>query len=175
MESIWNGEKMKEIRNQMLAGNPVSQCKRCYEIEGAGGISKRMRANNEHSSVHELAKSTAPDGSYKNTKSLEYLELRFSNVCNFRCRTCGPIFSTAWNKEAAALGYSQEEIGLQTPMDVTAHLFEMLIPIIPTLKKIYFAGGEPLLALENYKVLDLLREHKRTDILLTYDTNFSKL
>jgi radical SAM protein with 4Fe4S-binding SPASM domain len=175
LEEVWNGEKMREVRKQMLEGNRLTRCKRCYEIEDAGGLSKRVRANLEHKSIPQLLESTAKDGHYKNTEAIEYLELRFSNVCNFRCRTCGPEFSTGWNQDAAALDYPQHRIGLRTPLEDSEKIFEMILPLIPTLKKIYFVGGEPLLTKENYVLLDLFKEKKRTDIHLTYDTNFSKL
>ena len=175
MNEIWNGERMRNIRKDMLAGNRVKHCRRCYEIEEAGGVSKRLKANVEHSHLLKTAKrATGIDGSYGSFESLEYLELRFSNICNFRCRTCGPEFSTAWTKEAVALGYPKEKAGLLVPAE-SERLFQMLVPLLPTLKKIYFVGGEPLATPENYKVCDLLIEKGRSDIVLTYDTNFSKL
>ena len=30
---------------------------------------------------------------------MRYFDIRFSNICNFKCRTCGSGFSTQWEQE----------------------------------------------------------------------------
>ena len=40
---------------------------------------------------------------------------------------------------------------------------------------IHFAGGEPLITDEHYKVLEKLIERGRTDITIRYSTNFNQL
>ena len=42
---------------------------------------------------------------------MRYFDIRFSNICNFKCRTCGSAFSSQW--EARRLK-SQEETGSNT-------------------------------------------------------------
>jgi sulfatase maturation enzyme AslB (radical SAM superfamily) len=40
---------------------------------------------------------------------------------------------------------------------------------------VHFAGGEPLIMAEHYQVLDLLIKHQRTDVPLSYNSNFTVL
>ena len=30
---------------------------------------------------------------------MRYFDIRFSNICNFKCRTCGSAFSSKWEQE----------------------------------------------------------------------------
>lgn len=52
-------------------------------------------------------------------------------------------------------------------------LLAQIEPFIPELQEIYFAGGEPLMMEEHYRLLDLLDKHKKYDVYLRYNTNFS--
>jgi sulfatase maturation enzyme AslB (radical SAM superfamily) len=46
---------------------------------------------------------------------------------------------------------------------------------IPYLEQVYFAGGEPLIMQEHYRLLDELERQELFDVRLIYNTNFSKL
>jgi organic radical activating enzyme len=54
-------------------------------------------------------------------------------------------------------------------------MLEQMLPHIPYLEQVYFAGGEPLIMKEHYFMLEKLIEHKKTDIRIQYNTNFSEL
>jgi sulfatase maturation enzyme AslB (radical SAM superfamily) len=54
-------------------------------------------------------------------------------------------------------------------------MLEQMLPHIPYLEQVYFAGGEPLIMKEHYFMLEKLIEHGKTDIRLQYNTNFSEL
>lgn len=77
-----------------------------------------------------------------------------------KCRSCGPVFSTLWASESR-----QEKINLHVPVDLTN-------VDLSQVKKIYFAGGEPLLNSQHYDVLQLLID-QHIDPVLMYSTNFS--
>ena len=42
-------------------------------------------------------------------------------------------------------------------------------------ESIYFAGGEPLIMNEHYVILDNLKKYNRTDVKISYNTNFMNL
>jgi sulfatase maturation enzyme AslB (radical SAM superfamily) len=52
-------------------------------------------------------------------------------------------------------------------------MWEQLLPHIDYVEQIYFAGGEPLLMEEHYRILDELVQRKRFDVRLIYNTNFT--
>jgi hypothetical protein len=53
-------------------------------------------------------------------------------------------------------------------------LIEQLDFVIPDLEEVYFAGGEPLIMEEHYRLLNRLIEKGKTNIRLQYNTNFSQ-
>jgi sulfatase maturation enzyme AslB (radical SAM superfamily) len=54
-------------------------------------------------------------------------------------------------------------------------MLEQMLPHIPYLEQVYFAGGEPLIMKEHYFMLEKLIEHGKTDVRIQYNTNFSEL
>ena len=45
LEEVYNSETMKQFRLDMLAGKKISNCNRCYEQEGYGHETLRIRSN----------------------------------------------------------------------------------------------------------------------------------
>jgi hypothetical protein len=52
-------------------------------------------------------------------------------------------------------------------------MWEQLEPHLDYVEQIYFAGGEPLLMEEHYRILDELVRRERFDVRLIYNTNFT--
>jgi len=173
---IWNNDKIKTMRTNMLAGKPCAECKKCYEQESTGFVSMR-NSSNKHFGHHiaDIDK-THPDGHHPEFK-IRYWDIRFSNICNFRCRYCGPNFSSNWWEDKAAL-YGKDSIGhnkfLYAGKDKN-DIWNQMVEHIPYLDQIYFAGGEPLLMEEHYQLLQELVNRKLTHVRLIYNTNFSEL
>jgi len=90
MKEIWSGDKMKQLREDMLNERENPACTRCYEQEDAGFFSGRKSANKHHG--HNIKKGTDIDPPFEMT----YWDIRFSNLCNLSCRSCGHIFSSSW-------------------------------------------------------------------------------
>lgn len=169
LEEIWNGKPMRELRLDMLAGRRSHTCERCYEQEASGFYSlRRVAAELFGNHAPEIAE-TAADGSLAHMR-IGYLDIRFSNVCNFQCRTCGPAFSTAWARYAKGTPY-----GVLRPKNTAALLMDELRPLLDHMEQIYFAGGEPALIQEHYELLETLIAMGRTDVRLSYATNLSIL
>lgn len=172
---IWNSEKFKKIRLQMLAGETIPGCIRCTSLEKVGFKSMRQEMNHNFQSYLELTKSTNADGSLENIH-LKYIDIRFSNLCNFKCRGCGPTLSSAWFEDYHLMNNSP---GLEKKVNSIAvdspFFWEELKKIIPGADIIYFGGGEPLITKEHYEILSYLNQHKLFDIELRYTTNLSQL
>lgn len=175
LEELWNSPKIKNARLKMLAGEKVKSCNRCYSLEDMGEGSYRQGINKRHSkAISELTK-TKEDGSLDEMK-LYLWDVRLSNFCNFKCRSCGAELSSSWHSDTLKLGASSEQYpkALINISDRSSFL-DMLEPHYQHVDEIYFAGGEPLLMPEHYTILNKLIELGRTDVMIRYSTNFSKL
>jgi len=174
VESIWNGEAIRDFRLKMLKGEPDKRCERCYTLEKGGAFSLRKTINSIYARhVHRLSQ-TQEDGSLPTQYKPVYLDIRFSNKCNFKCRICGPHSSSAWYDDAVKLGIPVTR-ALTGSIHNLPDFFTQLKPWISELEEIYFAGGEPLFLDEHYLLLDELLKAGKTDLLLRYNTNFSSL
>ena len=180
MESVWNQDAYKTMRKNMLEEKPCKECTKCYEQEASGFVSMRNSTNKNFGQHIAIVDQTHANGQFDNFK-LRYYDIRFSNLCNFTCRTCGSWFSSSWYQEEQDLGGNfpfRED--LKYPKIVFAgrtetDMWEQLIPHIPYLEQIYFAGGEPLIMEEHYKILKELVKREMFNIRLIYNTNFSRL
>lgn len=180
MQEVWNQEGYKEIRQLMLEDKPVKQCTKCYEQEANGFFSLRYDANRNYG--HNIADidKTLPDGTHPEFK-IRYWDVRFSNLCNFKCRTCGPVFSSNWYNDHVKLYGKAPDVN-NVPLSRIEYaagdeesMIEQMIDHIPYLEQVYFAGGEPLIMKEHYVLLEKLIEAGRTDVCIQYNTNFSEL
>jgi len=208
LAEIWVDEPMQKLRSDMLNETPHAACTRCYEQEESGFFSGRKSANKHHGQHIKKLES--------NPFEITYWDIRFSNLCNLKCRSCGHIFSSNWHQDQKKLVQnrflqtyasiadpswpqltSAEDFELlpnsikdecinvhgvfppsniqplsyagRTEMDI----WEQLVPHLDYVEQVYFAGGEPLLMEEHYRILEELLKRGRTDVRLVYNTNFT--
>lgn len=180
MQEVWNQEPYRQMRINMMNDKTCKECTKCYENERNGAFSMRNDANRNYGHLIGEVDRTGVDGSHPEFK-LRYWDVRFSNLCNFRCRSCGPIFSSNWyndhvklyNRVPDVLGRDMERVEYTTG-DEDGMLFQME-PHIPYLEQVYFAGGEPLIMKEHYYLLEQLVKHNKNNVRIQYNTNFSEL
>lgn len=169
---IINSDKMKQLRVDMLNGTKNSECIKCYEQDALGMRSSRQDNNSRFSKEYEtVINSTKPDG-YLNDFKMKYFDIRFNNICNFKCRTCGSAFSTQWEQEDLKSKVSHARI---IPKNDNPKFLQEVIDQIDNIELAYFAGGEPLITEEHYILLEEMIKQNRTDITLRYNTNLSNL
>jgi hypothetical protein len=174
MREIWNDEPMRAMRQNMLTNKPCLECGDCYEQEGAGFTS--MRNNSNKSFGHHVAEidNTLPDGSLPDMK-LHYWDVRFSNICNLKCRSCGSIFSSRWYDDDVKLWGKELRPRVQFAGRHEEDVWEQMQEHVPYLDQVYFAGGEPLIMEEHNRILKLLIEKGNTRVRLVYNTNLTEL
>lgn len=168
LSEIWQDRPMQQLRADMLSETPNPACGRCYEQEQSGFFSGRKSANKHHG--HHIKKLD------ENPFEMTYWDIRFSNLCNLRCRSCGHIFSSQWYQDQAKLAggdWKDHNQVLNYAGRTETDMWEQLLPHIDYVEQIYFAGGEPLLMEEHYRILDELVRRKRFDVRLIYNTNFT--
>ena len=172
LKEVWNNDAMRRTRIGMLNGEKISSCRRCYHLEETGDKSYRQRINKEHWDKIDYIDSTDSDGNLK-IMNLHLWDIRISNFCNFKCRSCGLGLSSSWYSDSKALGQNPEKALIN--INDKASFMDMLEPHYDCVDEIYFAGGEPLMMPEHYQILDKLLELGRTDVNIRYSTNFSKM
>ena len=168
LEEIYRDAPMRELRNDMLNERPNPACGRCYEQEESGFFSGRRSANKHHG--HHIKR--IDDDEFR----MSYWDIRFSNLCNLSCRSCGHIFSSSWYQDQARLAggdWKDRNQVLNYAGRTETDMWEQLVPHLDYVEKIYFAGGEPLMMAEHYNILDELERRGRFDVRLIYNTNFT--
>ena len=168
LEDIYRDAPMRELRKDMLNERPNPTCGRCYEQEESGFFSGRKSANKHHG--HHVKRIN--DDKFQ----MSYWDIRFSNLCNLSCRSCGHIFSSSWYQDQAKLAgntWKNQNKALNYAGRTETDMWEQLIPHLDYVEQIYFAGGEPLMMAEHYNILDELERRGRFDVRLIYNTNFT--
>jgi hypothetical protein len=189
LETYWKSEDMNEVRDDLILGNKNFQCKNCWKMEDNEIVSLRMnrimdlmeneiyRKNIEYYLTHREIEFKIP-----------LIELKLSNVCNFKCRMCWPKDSSKWVtdwdkvKEFYSVGDKRyiEEIVESNDLRKTRvmNLYEkdeefvgQLVGLMEHVDELEFAGGEPLMDPIHYRVLDSIPHPE--NVTLKYSTNLS--
>ena len=169
IEEIWNNKNFKNLRYNMINGLESPHCNACYQSEKMTGNSARTHFNQKFKKYKFLQNFTQPDG-YLEKMDFKYLDIRWSNICNFKCRTCCATFSSAWAKEDG-----NKNVYIFAGGNSNDKLYNELEPYFEGVEEFYFAGGEPLLTDKHYAILEKLITLGKTDVRLRYNSNLSKL
>jgi organic radical activating enzyme len=174
MATVWNQAAYKTMRKNMLEEKSCKECSKCYEQEANGFVSMRNSTNKNFGQHISIVDQTKDDGTFEDFK-LRYYDIRFSNLCNFTCRTCGGWFSSSWYTEEEELYGKRNYPKIMFAGRTETDMWEQLVPHIPYLEQVYFAGGEPMMMEEHYRILKELVKREMFDVKLIYNTNFSRL
>lgn len=184
---IFHSDKWNSLRKDFLDGNKPSACKRCWKEEDAGIMSMRQRFNERYSNfpdytnqngynkLQDITSETNSDGSVNNIK-LATIDLIFNNLCNLKCRSCGPGLSTTWIPDEIKLGRAKyTPVSLLTNETVT-HMKDDLLKLVEMTDpytEIHFSGGEPMMQEDHYLFLKLLIDMGKTQVKIRYNTNLT--
>ncbi len=172
LSEAWNSSELGEIRKAFAAGEEVPGCWKCFDRERAGGPSLRTDKNKEAPQwISRLAASEDLAESVSD-HPVAY-DIRFSNLCNFACRSCWHGASSRWFKDGKALGVTASDKAIIRSFNSLDDAIEQMEVGLDSIERLYFAGGEPLIIPEHFSLLELLIERGRTDIELSYNTNMS--
>jgi MoaA/NifB/PqqE/SkfB family radical SAM enzyme len=193
LEEVWNNNKMKEVRRQVLNNERPDVCKPCFDLEDQGVQSLRQRHIADV--IPESRAILYPDAleslneDYSMPFEIPTIEIKINNLCNLKCRMCNPLDSTSWKDwDQVTEFYKKENNYLIPTIDKLVNIpgqyigpfdnsenwwgsFEKLLPFF---KRVEFAGGEPLMDPHHYKILDKLSQYGDR-IELKYATNGTKL
>ena len=174
MEKIFNDGPMRQMRLNMLSNKKSQQCTKCYDQEKSGFFSLRLSSNKHFGHNVGMVDSTTENGSVDFV--IKYWDIRFSNLCNFACRSCGTWFSSNWYEDHKKLtGKIPSHAKVMRVGKTSNDVYEQMLEHFDHVEQFYFAGGEPLIMEEHYKILKELDRRRMYHVRLIYNTNFSKL
>ena len=193
LEYHWNGEAMQRIRRQVLRGERPSECAPCFNLEDQGVESLRQR--HIAGVIPEARINLYPDAVRKMAHDftmpfeIPTMEIKLNNLCNLKCRMCHPGDSTSWNDwgevkdfykgEGQVIYNLVEEHNLENKplLDKFEDNPEWWISLeknLPHFRRVEFAGGEPLMDPQHYRILDMLAPYGH-QIEIKYATNLTTL
>jgi hypothetical protein len=184
---------MKRIRRQVLNNERPPECEPCFNLEDQGVESLRQRHIAGH--IPEARVNLYPRAleQLKDDFSMPFeiptMELKLNNLCNLKCRMCHPMDSTSWNDWGEVKDFYKAEGNImyalveQHNLESKPHLDKFqdnpewwtnLEKLIPYFRRVEFAGGEPLMDPQHYRILDMLAPYGH-QIEIKYATNLSML
>jgi sulfatase maturation enzyme AslB (radical SAM superfamily) len=170
LNGIVNSGGMKALRQDMLNEVKNLACMACHLHEEQGVPSFRSWFNREFGKHLDYSLvNTRRDGTLDHFK-MRYFDLRFNNICNFKCRTCNASFSSQWEQEDL-----KRKVAWARILPKNNKILDEVLPHVPFMEHAYFAGGEPLITEEHYKLLEEMIRLGKTDIKLKYNSNVSNL
>jgi len=188
----FNNQTLKRVRKQMLNGEWPRECNRCQEEESVGIDTARIHEMDQWKdrfTFNDALTTTNDDGSVN--YSPRYLDLRFGNFCNLKCRICHPTNSHSLYEEWAEYyneegffdwhGYvklNRNEKGRLVTNDYdwyqSEKFWNQIEKNIDKIEYILMAGGEPTLITKHEEFLQMCVDRGRADnIVLEYITNLS--
>lgn len=195
MDAARNHATAKALRTALMNGEQPSACRLCWDEEAVGVHSLRQTMLQQYDMTASLA-ATAEDGSIDvNRVPLRYLDLRLGNLCNLKCRSCGPADSSLWVEDHAELtqrdGVAQMPYyGSQTyrlhkkhgTWKIDSDDFEWHTDpafhawlddqLRHGLERLYFTGGEPTVNKSHLRILDrIIALGCAEQVTLDYNTN----
>ena len=193
LEEIWNGDKMKEVRRQVMNDERPDVCEPCFRLEDQGVQSLRQR----HTAgvIPEARINLYPDAldaledDYSMPFEMPTMEVKLNNLCNLKCRMCNPLDSTQWKDWDQVTEFYKKENNFLIPtvdalvdtpgkyidaFNDTDNWWESFEKLLPYFRRVEFAGGEPLMDPSHYKILDLLSKNGK-NIEIKYATNGTTL
>lgn len=162
--SFHDDQKRIDLQKAMLEGASVDDyCANCINLEKKGHISSRQLMTKKWStklnlhSIKEIVDADLPILSY---------DLRPSNLCNMKCRTCGPSLSSLIEQENKIFKIHEHKLNWVTnTID-----FDDIIKD-DQFQYFYFGGGEPTIIPKIEKFLSDIIKSGKTDTEIVFNTN----
>jgi len=183
VDTHWNGDYMKMIRNEFIAGRAVDACRHCWQDEATGKVSGRQRRNQTYygradlttadPEVQSTLAQTRADGS--TDSKICGLFFSVGDICQLRCTHCSPTYSKSVTKDYQRLNWHvnfknrREQRPEDIDVDSTDLLWERVREVGSQVRWIKIAGGEPTLSRPLLKFLDWFSEQgyaQHTTLLL---------
>ena len=186
LEEHWNSEHMKSVRRRMMAGETLPECEVCNDKLLNVSVYRDYFWHLFQGRLEQVWNTTDADGSTRmRPVSWDY---RFSNLCNFKCRTCGDMLSSAWESEQK----QNNMVDLSNPKNnwmrtdirgQIAHFQENQVEAEfaaavegHAVEEVYWVGGEPLMYEQHWRYMKRIIElGDGPRLYARYNTNLSRI
>lgn len=158
-----NSDFLKNLQTELLEGAKPDVCADCVKQEAVTGISLRTGSISDY-------------GQEYTKTDIDFIDYRANNICNFKCRSCDPIFSHGIANEARNNSALQKYF-VNIIDTKTAHVNEANVSWINQnlhqIKRLMLTGGEPTRMPEIRALLEqVVYDELDINILITTNASF---
>ena len=186
--ALHNTEFKKQQRELMLNGQRPSECDYCWRVEDSSP-NKEVLSDRYTKSYEPWAQDYQNEivKTGKENINPSYLEVSFSNVCNFKCSYCAPEISSKWMEEIKQYGayptstnfnnlenvIKQDKMPIphKDPNPYVDAFWQWWPELYKDLRVFRITGGEPLMTKNTFKVLDYIIENPNPNISININSN----
>ena len=171
---IQSSDYMQNLRQQFIDGEQPQTCRKCWNEERAGRTSKRMH-------TLDRLKHVVPHTEWtRDTKPLLFLDLKLGNICNLKCRICGPWSSSQsaseelqfMSREEQRQSYSYQMLRAGAWPRENTQFWNEIDQHLDQIRYIEFTGGEPFLIKEHFEMLrGIVKRGIAHQVEIHYNTN----
>jgi hypothetical protein len=186
LEQHWNSEHMRSVRRRMLAGETLPECDVCNSKLLNTSVYRDYFGHLFGHKLPEVYDTTDKSGA--TTMLPVSWDYRFSNLCNFKCRTCGDMLSSSWETEQKThdmvnwadpknnwqLPKVRKEITQFQDTQIEAEFAEAVEQ--HRVEEVYWVGGEPLMYEQHWRYMQRIIElGDGGRVYARYNTNLSRV
>ena len=186
--ALHNTKHKKLRRKEMLEGERPSECQYCWNVEdNSDKFSDRIFKSSESWSWPH--KEEIFNSNWREDYNPKYVEVAFSNACNFKCSYCGPSFSSSWVQEIETYGgypttdnFNEVEWMIKEDKMPIKHseynpyveaFWKWWPDLYRDLHTFRITGGEPLMNKDTWDILDYIinQENPNRELKLAINSN----
>jgi len=186
LETHWNSEHMKSVRRRMMAGETLPECEVCNDKLLNTSVYRSYFDSMFGHKYESILENTLADGA--TTLRPVSWDYRFSNLCNFKCRMCGDMLSSAWESEQRTHNmidwsnpknnWMRPEIKEQITAFQDSQIEQEFANAVEQhqVEEVYWVGGEPLMYEQHWRYMQRIVElGDGKNVYARYNTNLSRV
>jgi len=186
LEQHWNGDHMRSVRRRMMAGEQLPECEVCNDQLLNTDVYRTYFSHLFQHKYSDIVEQTDADG-YTTMQPVSW-DYRFSNLCNFKCRTCGDMLSSAWETEQRTYNminwadsknnWMQPAVREQISQFQDSQIEQEFSDAVEQhrVEEVYWVGGEPLMYEQHWRYMKRIIElGDGGKVYARYNTNLSRV
>ena len=186
LEQHWNSDHMRSVRKRMMAGETLPECEVCNnKLLNTSVYRSYFNQMFGHKYSDVMAQTDATGYTTAQPVSWDY---RFSNLCNFKCRMCGDMLSSAWETEQKQHNmvdwtnpknnWMKPEIKQQVTKFQDTQIEAEFAQAVNEhrVEEVYWVGGEPLMYEQHWRYMrQIVEQGDGGQVYARYNTNLSRV
>tara|TARA_R110000744_G_scaffold11646_4_gene35203 strand:- start:2788 stop:4224 length:1437 start_codon:yes stop_codon:yes gene_type:complete len=180
--SLHNTPHKKLERKQMLNGEKCEGCQYCWNVEDMGRDYVSDRTIRSASIYTPERLEEVKEQPWDFDANPDYIEISFSNECNFKCGYCHPNASSRLAQEIKKFGpydmvknhrldLGTDLISVEEENPYVTAWWKWWPEVSKTLNILRITGGEPLLHKSTYRVFEELKANPKPHMEISVNTN----